>query len=125
MKTDRPLTRPSPLPDAAVLPIEGSNGAGKRAPPRMSRKRLALAVVIAAISDIIGAFFTLAPPVVWGMDVVTALLLFAVLGWRWLLLPGLFMEAIPGLSVFPFWLLVVGAIAVWGKAQPRLKDLKK
>jgi hypothetical protein len=62
-----------------------------------------------------------APPLVWGIDVVTALLLFAVLGWQWLLLPGLTFEAIPGLAVIPFWLLVVGAILLWGTARPRIK----
>jgi hypothetical protein len=31
-----------------------------------------------------------------------------------LLVPGLALEAIPGLGVLPFWLLVVGAIAVLG-----------
>jgi hypothetical protein len=31
------------------------------------------------------------------------------------------MEAIPGLGVIPFWLLVVGAIVVWGTARPKLK----
>ena len=47
-----------------------------------------------------------------------AILLFFVLGRQWILLPGLIMEAIPGLYVFPFWLLVVGAVAVWGTARP-------
>ena len=47
-----------------------------------------------------------------------ALLLFMVLGRQWLLLPGLALEAIPGLGVLPLWLLVVGAIAVLG--TPRL-----
>ena len=34
---------------------------------------------------------------------------------------GVGMEAIPGVGVLPFWLLVVGAIAVWGTARPKLK----
>ena len=42
-------------------------------------------------------------------------------GRLWLLLPGLVMEAIPGVGVLPFWLLVVGAIAVWATARPKLK----
>jgi len=44
--------------------------------------------------------------------------LFMVLGRQWLLLPGLALEAIPGLGVLPFWLLVVGAIAVLGTPRP-------
>lgn len=57
----------------------------------------------------------------WLVDAATALLLFAVLGWHWLLLPGLIFEAIPGLAVVPFWLLVVAGIAFWGTARPKLK----
>ncbi len=82
--------------------------------------RLALAVLIAGASDVIGAFANLAPPIGWAVDIVTAALLFAVLGWQWLLLPGLVLEAIPGLGVLPFWLLVVGAIAVLGTPRPKL-----
>jgi len=89
--------------------------------PKFSKKRLALAFVIAGISDAIAVFTALAPPIVWVVDWVTAILLFTVLGWRWLLLPGLVLEAIPGVGVVPFWLLVVAAIAVWGTARPKLK----
>ncbi|MCJ7501114.1 hypothetical protein MUP29_12765 [bacterium] len=35
-------------------------------------------------------------------------------------LPGLIMEAIPGLYVFPFWVLVVGAVIMWGPARPKM-----
>jgi hypothetical protein len=84
-----------------------------------SKKYLALAFAIAAISDAIGVFAP-APPIIWGVDLVTAILLFIVLGWQWLLLPGLILETIPGVAVMPFWLLTVGAIAVWGTPRPRL-----
>jgi hypothetical protein len=50
-----------------------------------------------------------------------AILLFIVLGRQWILLPGLIMEAIPGINVFPFWVLVVGTVAIWGTARPKLK----
>jgi hypothetical protein len=82
--------------------------------------RLALAFVIAGVSDVIGAFASLAPPIAWAIDVVTAVLLFVVLGWQWLLLPGLVLEAIPGVGIVPFWLLVVGAIAVLGTPRPKI-----
>jgi hypothetical protein len=85
---------------------------------KFSKKRLALAFAIAGISDATGAFATPLPPLVWVVDVATALLLFIVLGRQWLLLPGLVLEAIPGLGVLPFWLLVVGAIAVLGTPRP-------
>jgi hypothetical protein len=90
-------------------------------PLKFSKKRLALAVAIAGISDAIGAFATPLPPVVWVVDLGTALLLFMVLGRRWLLLPGLALEAIPGLGVLPFWLLVVGAIAILGTPRPKFE----
>jgi hypothetical protein len=89
---------------------------------RFSKKTLVLAVAIAAVSDAIGAFVTLAPPIVWVVDLATALLLFMVLGRQWLLLPGLALEAIPGLGVLPFWLLVVGSIAVLGTPRPKLEQ---
>jgi hypothetical protein len=89
-------------------------------PLKFSVLRLALAFVIAGLSDVIGAFATLAPPIGWAVDVVTAALLFVVLGWQWLLLPGLVLEAVPGVGVLPFWLLVVGAIAVLGAPRPKI-----
>jgi hypothetical protein len=90
-------------------------------PLKFSKKQLALAFVIAGVSDAIGAFITPLPPIGWVADLATALLLFMVLGRQWLLLPGLALEAIPGLGVLPFWLLVVGAIAVLGTPRPRFE----
>ncbi len=88
-------------------------------PLSLTRERLVLAFAIAAVSDAMSAFTAFAPPVEWPVDFLTALLLFLVLGWRWPLLPGLILEAIPGVGVFPFWILVVGAIAVHGTARPK------
>ena len=88
--------------------------------PRFSGKRLTLAFTVAALADGLSVFLTLTPPVQWAIDVVTAIVLFVVLGWQWILLPGLIMEAIPGLYLFPFWVLVVGAVALWGTARPKL-----
>ncbi len=91
--------------------------------PRFSKSRLALAFAVAALSDGLSFFLTPLPPLQWAADGVTALLLFIVLGRQWILLPGLILEAIPGLNVFPFWVLVVGAVAMWGTARPNLKAL--
>ena len=106
-------------------PTEPSNQPTSAQPPssntlKFSKKQLTLAFVIAGISDAIGAFITPLPPIGWVMDLATALLLFMVLGRQWLLLPGLALEAIPGLGVLPFWLLVVGAIAVLGTPRPKI-----
>ncbi|HEY2737405.1 MAG TPA: hypothetical protein VGK45_03310, partial [Thermoanaerobaculia bacterium] len=89
-------------------------------PLKFSVSRLALAIAVAGVSDVIGAFASLTPPIGWAVDVVTAALLFVVLGWQWLLLPGLVLEAIPGVGIVPFWLLVVGAIAVLGTPRPKI-----
>ena len=89
-------------------------------PLGLSKKRLALAFAIAGISDTVSLFDVPFPPLQLAVDLATAALLFAVLGWRWLLLPGLVMEAIPGVAVVPFWVLVVSAVAVWGTVKPKL-----
>jgi hypothetical protein len=105
-----------------VPPGESKQPAGGEPPAskvlKFSKSRLALAFAIAAIADAIGAFAAPLPPVEWVVDLATALLLFMVLGRQWLLLPGLALEAIPGLGVLPFWLLVVAAIAVLGAPRP-------
>ena len=108
-----PPTEPINQPTSAGTPISKAL--------KFSKRRLALAFAIAGISDAIGAFTTPLPPIVWVVDLSTALLLFMVLGRQWLLLPGLALEAIPGLGVLPFWLLVVGAIAVLGTPRPNLE----
>lgn len=99
-------------------PDKNVSGASR---PGLSKRRLAVAFAVAALSDALAVVATLAPPVEWALDFVTALVLFMVLGRRWLLLPALVMEAIPGLWVFPFWLLVVGTIAVTGQIKPKLR----
>ncbi len=82
-----------------------------------------LAFTIAALSDAVSIFLTLAPPLQWTLDLATAFVLFAVLGWQWFLLPGLILEAIPGVAIIPFWVLVVAGVALWGTARPELKSL--
>lgn len=112
---------PDKLPTASSQPLSTLSppGAGSLS---LSNKRLGLAFAIAAIADVLGAFVTPMPPLAWAVDLATAILLFIVLGWRWLLLPGIILEAIPGVSIMPFWVLVVVAIAVWGTARPKLQQ---
>jgi hypothetical protein len=85
---------------------------------KLSRKRLAVAFLAAGLADALSIVFALTPPVQWAIDLATATSLFVVLGRQWILLPGLIMEAIPGLYVFPFWVLVVAAVAMRGTVQP-------
>ena len=37
-------------------------------------------------------------------------------------LPAQIMEANPGLYVFPFWVLVVWAVSMWGTLRPKMND---
>jgi hypothetical protein len=109
-----PPTEPSEQPTGIKMPSSRTL--------KFSKKRLALAFAIAGLSDAIGAFATPLPPIVWVVDIATVLLLFMILGRQWLLLPGLALEAIPGLGVLPFWLLVVAAIAVLGTPRPKFEQ---
>lgn len=86
---------------------------------RPSRKRQALAFLVAVVSDFLSFWTVLAPPMQWLIDLITALLLFLVLGRRWAILPGLVAEAIPGMGVFPVWVLVVLSIIVYDDIKVR------
>jgi hypothetical protein len=80
---------------------------------RHTRAKMAIAFGVAAVSDAISIWITFAPPFQWALDLVTAFLLFLIFGRRWALLPGLAMEAIPGMGVFPWWVLVVLSIILY------------
>lgn len=95
------------------LRVPASGGVGDVAYP--SRKRFATAFAVAAVSDVLSFWTEFAPPVQWTLDLVTASLLFLILGRRWEILPGLVAEAIPGLAAFPVWVLVVLSIFVHKK----------
>jgi len=89
---------------------------------RTSWQRWALAFGVAAISDVVSFFVDILLPVQWGVDLATAGLLFLILGKRWALLPGLIAEAIPGVGMFPVWVLVVASIMVYDDIRkPRRK----
>ena len=77
------------------------------------------ALLVAALSDVLGFGVALVPPAQWVLDAVTAAVLFAVLGFRWSLLSALFVEAVPGLAMFPAWTLVVAALATAENPQER------
>ena len=113
LDTEPSAARPGTRPDAAV--DVGQITASQAAPrERVSRQRLLGAFVIAALADGLSLLATFTPPVQWGLDLTTAVLLLLVLGWHWALLPAMVMEAIPGLYVFPFWVLVVASVGLWG-----------
>jgi hypothetical protein len=80
---------------------------------RYSRGKIAVAFGVAALSDVLSIWITFLAPAQLAVDFVTALVLFWILGKRWALLPGFIAEAIPGVGVFPVWVLVVLSILVY------------
>jgi hypothetical protein len=88
---------------------------------RPSWKLLALALVVAGVSDVVSFAVTLVLPLQWTVDVATAILLFLIFGRRRAILPGLITEAIPGMGVFPVWILVVISIILYDDIKGRRK----
>ena len=87
---------------------------------RHTRARMAIAFGVAAVSDFLAMVTVIAPPLQIALDVATALILFLILGRRWALLPGLIAEAIPGMGVFPVWVLGVLSIIIYdGIKKPK------
>lgn len=101
------------------LPVIVTNPEVMASAQRPSRKRQALAFAVAAVSDFFSFWTVLAPPMEWVIDLVTALLLFLILGRRWAILPGLVAEAIPGMGIFPVWVLVVLSMIVYDDIKAR------
>lgn len=97
--------------------------AGEKIVPvnRPSRVRFAVAFGVAAISDFLSMWTDFLPPVQWAIDLATAGALFLILGRRWALLPGLLVEAIPGMGVFPVWVLVVMSLIVYDEIKAHKK----
>lgn len=88
---------------------------------RPSRARMAIAFAVAAASDVLAMWTVIAPPLQVALDFATAIILFVILGRRWALLPGLVAEAIPGMGVFPVWVLVVLSIILYdGIKKPKI-----
>jgi hypothetical protein len=79
-----------------------------------SRSRLGFAMAIAVASDLASVWLEFVPPMQWTLDIATAGLLFLTLGRQWAILPALVAEAIPGIAMFPAWVLVVIAVATTG-----------
>jgi hypothetical protein len=89
---------------APITPVSATTGR------TLSMQRKVVALAIAAISDAISLGAEFVPPLQIFIDLVTAGALFAVLGFRWPLLPALVVEAIPGVAAFPSWVLVVAML---------------
>lgn len=84
---------------------------------RFATGRFAAALAVAGVSDGLSVWAEIVLPLQWTLDLVTAGILFLILGRQWLILPGLIAEAIPGIAIFPSWVLVVVSIAVFGNVR--------
>ncbi|HXC63517.1 MAG TPA: hypothetical protein VNZ67_04120 [bacterium] len=71
-------------------------------------------MVVAAGSDALSFADEMFLPLQLAVDFTTALLLWAVLGFSWPLLLALVIEAIPGIALFPTWVVAVGALMTLG-----------
>ena len=80
---------------------------------RPSWTRIGLAFAVAAVSDVLAFWVEFVPPMQWALDAATAFGLYLILGRRWALVPGLVAEAIPGMGIFPVWVLVVASIVAY------------
>jgi hypothetical protein len=82
-------------------------------PTRLSRRRKLAALTIAGTADVLQvALFPLfiegaASPFNITVDLITAILLTGVLGFRWRMALGLAAELIPGVDLFPTWTALV------------------
>jgi hypothetical protein len=84
--------------------------------------RFAAAFALAAVSDFLSAWAEIVLPLQWVLDLLTAGILFLILGRQWMILPGLIAEAIPGVAIFPSWVLVVASIRLFGAVGPPARN---
>ena len=113
------------IPSASITtPTDSADLAASPAVPQTKRpswKLLALALVVAGVSDVASFAFTLVLPLQWTVDIATAIALYLIFGKRRAILPGLIAEAIPGMGVFPVWILVVISIILYDDIKGRRK----
>jgi hypothetical protein len=82
-----------------------------------SRLKYVAALAAAGISDALSVAVEVIPPLEIAVDISTALVIWALLGWRWTMLVALVAEAIPGLALFPTWIMVVLAYGMFPKGS--------
>lgn len=79
----------------------------------LSRKRKAVALLVAGAADLLQLVFFpmflegVASPFDLALDIVTAVALTGILGFRWRTLLGIGLELVPGLDLFPTWTALV------------------
>jgi hypothetical protein len=94
----------------------------------LSRHRLRAAWIIALLVDAIQVPATATGPLGWflgaGLDLITMLVMWVLLGFHWAFLPSFVTEAVPYLNLAPFWTLAV-ALATRGRNEAGLPPSKE
>jgi hypothetical protein len=89
----------------------------------LSKTRIRVAWAIALAVDAIQVPADLSGPVGWflgaGLDLITMIVLWAMLGFHWAFLPSFVTEAVPYLNLAPLWTLAV-ALATRGRGGEAL-----
>jgi len=97
--------QPTPPVSTAPVPIPHARG--------LSRQRIWLARGIALFVDVLQIVLLplvlggAASPVVDALDIVTGIVLIAMLGWHWAFLPTILAEILPVIDVCPTWTIAV------------------
>ncbi len=92
---------------------------------RITKARFALAILVSIVSDAIGFFLAPLVPVTIVLDVVTAIVLWLILGRGLVLLAAFVLEAIPGVGILPFWTLaVLSAEVLTSATQARIDRVR-
>jgi hypothetical protein len=93
--------------------------------PPLSRTRIRLAWAIALAVDAIQIPADVTGPPGWflsaGLDLITMVVMWAMLGFHWAFLPTFFTEWIPYLNMAPMWTLAV-ALATRGRSDVQLPE---
>lgn len=83
----------------------------KISPRTIANWRFILAFVVAVLADVILTAFALIEPLEIVADTMVALILCSILGFNWVYVPALLIEAVPALNIFPTWTLAVLVLA--------------
>lgn len=88
--------------------------------PPLSRARIRVAWAIALVVDAIQVPANLAGPMGWflgaGLDLITMVVMWRMLGFHWAFLPSFITEAVPYLNLAPLWTMAV-ALATRGRGE--------
>ena len=96
---------------------------GRLTAPKLTRRRIVLAVLVALAADALQIPFQLMQPVPEIIDVIAAVLTFWLLGFHLLLLPTFVVEFIPVADMLPTWTACVVAVIALRKREQRQEPL--